>query len=89
MDGPGIADSAQIPVVGAGIDGGQILLFCGDGSVDAAFDLAAQTFADVGGSTLSLGMSGDWERAIAHGSTMIRIGSALFGPRPAREGALV
>lgn len=60
-----------------------------DGSVDAAFELAAQTFADVGGSTLSLGMSGDWERAIAHGSTMIRIGSALFGPRPAREGALV
>ena len=60
-----------------------------DGSVDAAFELAAATFADVGGSTLSLGMSGDWERAIAHGSTMIRIGSALFGPRPAREGALV
>jgi pyridoxal phosphate enzyme (YggS family) len=59
-----------------------------EGSVDDAFALAAATFADVGGSTLSLGMSGDWERAVAHGSTMIRIGSALFGPRPAREGAL-
>jgi pyridoxal phosphate enzyme (YggS family) len=58
------------------------------GSVDDAFALAAQTFADVGGSTLSLGMSGDWERAIACGSTMIRIGTAIFGPRPAREGAL-
>jgi len=58
-----------------------------DGSVDDAFALAAATFADVGGTTLSLGMSGDWERAIAHGSTMIRIGSAIFGPRPAREGA--
>ena len=58
------------------------------GSVEDAFALAAQTFAAVGGATLSLGMSGDWERAIAHGSTMIRIGSALFGPRPAREGAL-
>jgi PLP dependent protein len=59
-----------------------------EGSVDEAFALAAATFADVGGTTLSLGMSGDWERAIAYGSTMIRIGSAIFGPRPAREGAL-
>jgi pyridoxal phosphate enzyme (YggS family) len=58
------------------------------GDVDDAFALAAATLADVGGSTLSLGMSGDWERAIAYGSTMIRIGSAIFGPRPAREGAL-
>jgi pyridoxal phosphate enzyme (YggS family) len=57
------------------------------GSVEEAFALAAQTFANVGGSTLSLGMSGDWERAIAHGSTMIRLGTAIFGPRPAREGA--
>lgn len=32
--------------------------------------------------TLSMGMSGDLEAAITEGSTMIRIGSALFGPRP-------
>lgn len=31
---------------------------------------------------LSMGMSADMEAAIAEGSTMIRIGSALFGPRP-------
>jgi len=31
--------------------------------------------------TLSLGMSGDFEAAIAAGSTMVRIGSELFGPR--------
>jgi hypothetical protein len=31
--------------------------------------------------TLSLGMSSDFEVAIEEGSTMIRIGSALFGPR--------
>jgi pyridoxal phosphate enzyme (YggS family) len=30
---------------------------------------------------LSMGMSGDFELAIAHGSTMVRIGSAIFGPR--------
>lgn len=30
---------------------------------------------------LSLGMSGDFEIAIEEGSTMVRLGSALFGPR--------
>jgi pyridoxal phosphate enzyme (YggS family) len=31
---------------------------------------------------LSMGMSGDFEVAIAEGSTMLRLGQALFGPRP-------
>lgn len=31
---------------------------------------------------LSMGMSGDFAAAIAAGSTQIRVGSALFGPRP-------
>jgi uncharacterized pyridoxal phosphate-containing UPF0001 family protein len=31
--------------------------------------------------TLSMGMSADLETAIAHGSTCVRIGSALFGAR--------
>jgi len=31
--------------------------------------------------TLSMGMSGDFQQAIAHGSTMVRIGTAVFGPR--------
>jgi pyridoxal phosphate enzyme (YggS family) len=30
----------------------------------------------------SMGMSGDYETAIAHGATHVRIGSALFGARP-------
>jgi PLP dependent protein len=36
--------------------------------------------------TLSMGMSGDFEAAIAAGSTMVRIGSALFGPPPPADG---
>jgi len=32
---------------------------------------------------LSMGMSGDFEIAIAEGATLIRVGSALFGPRQA------
>ncbi len=31
--------------------------------------------------TLSMGMSGDLEAAIAEGATMVRVGTALFGPR--------
>jgi pyridoxal phosphate enzyme (YggS family) len=31
--------------------------------------------------TLSMGMSGDLEAAIMEGSTMVRVGTALFGPR--------
>lgn len=34
--------------------------------------------------TLSMGMSSDFELAVACGSNMIRIGTALFGPRPVR-----
>lgn len=32
---------------------------------------------------LSMGMSGDLEVAVAAGSTMVRLGTAVFGPRPA------
>jgi hypothetical protein len=31
--------------------------------------------------TLSMGMSADFESAIAEGATMVRIGTALFGNR--------
>jgi PLP dependent protein len=53
-----------------------------DAEIARAFELAAKTFAIVGGSTLSIGMSGDWRAAVRAGSTMVRIGTALFGERP-------
>ncbi|MDQ6826499.1 MAG: YggS family pyridoxal phosphate-dependent enzyme [Candidatus Eremiobacteraeota bacterium] len=58
------------------------------GEIQRAFSLAAGAFSRVGGKTLSLGMSDDWREAVACGSTMIRIGTALFGKRskhPIRE----
>ncbi|WP_084635035.1 YggS family pyridoxal phosphate-dependent enzyme [Propionicicella superfundia] len=33
---------------------------------------------------LSMGMSGDFEEAIAHGATCVRVGTAIFGSRAAR-----
>ena len=31
---------------------------------------------------LSMGMSGDFEEAVEEGATLVRVGTALFGPRP-------
>ncbi|GAC1541169.1 MAG: YggS family pyridoxal phosphate-dependent enzyme [Acidimicrobiales bacterium] len=46
------------------------------------FARLARCAAEHGLSELSMGMSGDLEIAVAEGSTMIRVGTALFGPRP-------
>jgi pyridoxal phosphate enzyme (YggS family) len=50
-------------------------------AISSAFELAAKTLERIGGTTLSIGMSGDWREALRAGSTMLRIGEALFGPR--------
>jgi pyridoxal phosphate enzyme (YggS family) len=46
-------------------------------------ELEALNAAGAGLDTLSMGMSGDFESAILEGATVIRIGTALFGERPA------
>jgi pyridoxal phosphate enzyme (YggS family) len=38
-------------------------------------------------SDLSMGMSGDFEVAVEEGATMVRVGTAIFGARPARAAA--
>lgn len=43
------------------------------------YQLLQQRFKGI--DTLSMGMSGDLDMAIANGSTMVRIGSAIFGER--------
>lgn len=45
------------------------------------FAMLARMAADHGLTGLSMGMSGDFETAIAHGATHVRIGSAIFGAR--------
>jgi len=54
-----------------------------------AFDRAAQALRSVraivsDADTLSLGMTDDLETAVAAGSTMVRLGTALFGARQAK-----
>ena len=43
---------------------------------------------DAGVTALSMGMSGDFETAIGMGATHVRVGSALFGARPAAPRAV-
>jgi PLP dependent protein len=45
------------------------------------FALLAGIAARNGLETLSMGMSEDFEQAVAAGATMVRVGGALFGPR--------
>jgi hypothetical protein len=45
------------------------------------FTMLAKLAEDNGLSGLSMGMSGDFEAAIAHGATHVRVGSAIFGAR--------
>lgn len=52
--------------------------------VCALRDLLATTYPRVDFQHLSMGMSDDFELAVEEGSTMVRIGRALFGPRGAR-----
>ncbi|SHI99828.1 hypothetical protein SAMN02745194_01530 [Roseomonas rosea] len=46
------------------------------------FRWLAEFAAREGLKTLSMGMSGDFEAAIACGATQVRVGSAIFGTRP-------
>jgi uncharacterized pyridoxal phosphate-containing UPF0001 family protein len=44
-------------------------------------DLAAERVAGASWDQLSMGMTGDFEAAIAEGATLVRVGRAIFGER--------
>ncbi len=46
------------------------------------FALLKKLAGEAGVAALSMGMSGDFETAIAFGATHVRVGSAIFGARP-------
>ncbi len=52
----------------------------------AWFRALAKLGARHGLAELSMGMSADFEVAIEEGATMVRVGTAVFGPRPPRPG---
>jgi uncharacterized pyridoxal phosphate-containing UPF0001 family protein len=64
-----------------------------EASTRRAFELAARCREEwrvrLGGGAMdvfSMGMSDDWPWALEYGANMIRVGTAIFGPRAARPG---
>lgn len=48
---------------------------------DLFVDIRQKKYDNVQMDELSMGMSSDYEEAIRHGATIVRLGTALFGPR--------
>jgi len=83
-EAPGLV--ARLRDVGCRVDGLMTVAPPGDPlRARAAFDLVARLAAEIGLAELSMGMSEDLEQAVAAGATMVRLGTALFGPRPQRR----
>jgi hypothetical protein len=86
--GPGLIDHFRSAAESAGLMvRGLMTIGPTDGTVadqQAAFVLLRALTDQHGLEHCSMGMSGDYETAVGCGSTMVRIGSALFGARPAR-----
>jgi pyridoxal phosphate enzyme (YggS family) len=71
-----MARSASLPVIG--------LMCVPPADIEAApfFALLGKLARESGLSSLSMGMSGDYETAVMFGATAVRVGRALFGSRP-------
>lgn len=77
----GVAESASLRL------GGLMAIPPLDADADSAFARLASLHTSLlgrhpGATELSAGMSGDIEQAVEHGSTCVRVGTALMGPRP-------
>ena len=70
---------------GLDLDVGGLMVVAPPGSPEVAreaFRTTARLAADLGLEELSMGMTQDLEVALEEGATMVRLGRALFGPRP-------
>ena len=58
----------------------------GEAAAREAFATVGLLADELGLEERSMGMTDDLEVAVAAGSTMVRVGRALFGDRPPRQG---
>jgi len=68
--------------LGLAVRGLMVVAPRGEAEARAAFRLVRRLADDLGLPIRSMGMTEDLELAVAEGSTMVRIGRALFGDRP-------
>jgi PLP dependent protein len=73
---------AQLGDIGLQVEGLMTVAAPGEGAAKGAFETLGRLADGLGLEERSMGMSDDLEAAVAAGSTMVRIGRALFGPRP-------
>ena len=66
----------------AGLDVAGLMCVPAIGGAREGFRLLRALADDLGLEERSMGMTGDLEVAVEEGSTMVRVGTALFGPRP-------
>lgn len=85
---PGEVPELVDGLVALGLDVQGLMTVAAPGDEEGArrcFATVHSLVTDLGLSEASMGMSDDFELAVAEGSTMVRVGRALFGPRPARK----
>jgi pyridoxal phosphate enzyme (YggS family) len=78
---------ARLREIGLDVQG--LMGVAAQGSADAArggFRVLADLARQMELAELSMGMTEDLEVAVQEGATLIRVGRALFGPRPSRSG---
>lgn len=76
-----LAQCPQLKFAGVMTIGAPGDMGCFDRLVEARKLIATATGVEEAGLELSMGMSGDFEEAIARGSTNVRVGSSIFGER--------
>jgi hypothetical protein len=73
---------ARLADLGLHVEGLMTVAAPGAGAAQQSFETLARLADQLGLPERSMGMSDDLEAAVAAGSTMVRIGRALFGARP-------
>lgn len=82
-DAPGLVEAAR--AAGLRVRGLMAVGPAGDPEgTRRVFEALARLGRSLGVEELSMGMTDDFEAAVAAGSTMVRLGRVLFGPRPGR-----
>jgi pyridoxal phosphate enzyme (YggS family) len=76
---PGLVDRCR--ALGLGVEG-LMTVPAAAGDPTPVFRECRRLTNELGFFTCSMGMSNDYEHAIREGATMVRVGSAIFGPRP-------
>jgi PLP dependent protein len=72
----------QLGALGLQLEGLMTVAAPGEGAAKESFEMLGRLADSLGLRERSMGMSDDLEAAVAAGSTMVRIGRALFGARP-------